>query len=342
MTQVEKLSIGGYAFNLDKDAAEMIAKYINELESHYLPRSGGKEIMEGIEERIAELLLDRCGKDRVASVADIQHVIEIIGKPEKIEEDDPADTADSATEKPRKKMFRDMENKRLGGVCAGLAVYFGGDVAIWRLVFTVVALIIFFGGVEHGVISLFVPVVYCILWVAMPPAKTAQDRWAMKGESGTADDIMRNIEAGAKEMGAAAEEVIKSDGFKQIGRIFLVVIGLVFLIGGSTGLAALTAVGLGSTAFLGPQIHGWLNDLSLAAPGYMDLIATPWYMALVVLAAVLPLIAFIWAGVQMIFNLKNPSWRPGLVLFVIWLMAIVALGVVTVMFGVSTGALFWV
>lgn len=340
MKQVEKVSIGGYAFMLDKDASEAIGKYITELEAHYLSRDGGKEVMEGIEERIAELLLERCGKDRVAGVADVQYVMDIIGKPEKIEEEDP--DPEQAGERPRKKLYRDLENKRLAGVCSGLAACFGSDVAVWRLVFSIVTLVIFFGGASHGVWSLFGFVIYAILWLAMPPAKTARERWAMKGDGETADDIVRNIEAGAREMGAAAEQMVKSDGFKSLFHVFLVVIGFALLVAGSSGLAALTAVGIGGTTLFGAQIQGWLNELSTVAPGYMDLLATPWIFALVVLAVVLPLIGLIWGGVQMIFNLKKPSWRPGLVVFVLWLMVLVALAVVCVMFGVSTGALFWV
>lgn len=325
---------------LDKDASEKIAAYIGELEAHYLSRDGGKEVMEGIEERIAELLLERCGKDGVAGVADVQYVIDILGRPEKIEEDDPE--PEQAGEKPRKKLYRDLENKRLGGVCSGLAAYFGGDVAIWRLVFSLVTLVIFFGGAAHGVWNISGFAVYGVLWLAMPAAKTARERWAMRGEGGTADDIVRNIETGAREMGAAAEQVVKSDGFKNLLRVFLVVIGFALLIAGSSGLAAVTAFGIGGTTLFGPQIQGWLNDLSLAAPGYMDLLATPWIFTLVVLAVILPLIGLIWAGVQMIFNIKKPaSWNPGLVIFVLWLMVVVALVVISVMFGWSTGALFW-
>ena len=340
MKQVEKVSIGGYAFMLDKDASDKIGKYISELEAHYLSRDGGKEVMEGIEERIAELLLERPGKDKVVSAADVQYVIDILGKPEKIEEEDPG--PEQAGEKPRKKLYRDIENKRLGGVCSGLAAYFGTDVAVWRLIFVLVGLVSFFGGVHSGVWSLSIPALYCILWLAMPPAKTARERWAMKGEGGTADDIVRNIEKGAREMGAAAEEVVKSDGFKSVIRVFLVIMGFALLLVGSTGLAAVTAVGLGGTTLFGGQIQGWLNDLSTAAPGYMDLWATPWIFAMVVLVVVLPLIGLIWGGVQMIFDIKKPaSWNPGLVLFVLWIMVVVALVVITVMFGWSTGALFW-
>ena len=89
MKEIEKVSIGGYAFTLEKDASAEVEQYLKNLEAHYLGQPGGKEIMEGIEERMAELLLDRCGQNGVASMADIQSVIGILGRPELIESDDP-------------------------------------------------------------------------------------------------------------------------------------------------------------------------------------------------------------------------------------------------------------
>lgn len=329
---------------LDKDASDKIGQYITELESHYLSRDGGKEVMEGIEERIAELLLERCGKDHPVEFADVQYVIDVIGRPEKIEEgDDPEPEQQPQAPKPRKKLYRDLEDKRLGGVCAGLAAYFGNDVALWRVIFVVVTLVLFFGSIRTGVWSLMGPVVYCILWLAMPAARTVRERWEMKGNPGTADDIMRNVEAGAREMGAAASQVVKSQGFKDVLRVFLVIIGFALLIAGSSGLAAISAISFGGHNLFGVQISRFMNHLAELAPGYMDLLATPWILVLVVLAVALPLIGLIWGGVQLIFDLKKPaSWNPGLVIFVLWLMVLVALVVITVMFGWSTGALFWV
>ena len=89
MTEIEKVSIGGYAFTLEKAASEEVGQYLKNLEAHYLGKPGGKEIMEGIEERMAELLLERCGHGRVATMADIQGIIGILGRPERIEADDP-------------------------------------------------------------------------------------------------------------------------------------------------------------------------------------------------------------------------------------------------------------
>ncbi len=75
MTQTEQVSIGGYAFTLEKAAAEALEAYLKELEAHYLPQQGGKEIMEGIEERVAELLLDKCGNGAVVTA---NHVLSLI------------------------------------------------------------------------------------------------------------------------------------------------------------------------------------------------------------------------------------------------------------------------
>ena len=89
MTEIEKVSIGGYAFTLEKAASEEVGQYLKNLEAHYLGQPGGKEIMEGIEERMAELLLERCGSNGVATMADIQGIIGILGRPERIEAEDP-------------------------------------------------------------------------------------------------------------------------------------------------------------------------------------------------------------------------------------------------------------
>ena len=143
MTEIEKVSIGGYAFTLEKAASEEVGQYLKSLEAHYLGKPGGKEIMEGIEERMAELLLERCGGGRVATVADIQSLIGILGRPERIEADDPEPS--QAQARPQKKLYRDLENKKIAGVCAGLGNYFNFDIVAMRIIFCVITLALFFG-----------------------------------------------------------------------------------------------------------------------------------------------------------------------------------------------------
>lgn len=333
MTEIENVSIGGYAFALEKDAATEAQNYISSLEEHYLSREGGREIMEGIEERMAELLLEKCGKG-VVTRAHILSVIDVLGRPEKIEEDD--EEASAPGEKPRRKLYRDMQDKKIAGVCSGLAAYFGADVAVFRLVFTLLALVVFFGGVEHGVWSLIVPAIYCILWIAMPPANTARERWAMKGETGSADEISRRFQAAGKEMGEAVENVVKSDAVGKVGRVFLVAIGIVTLLIGTAGLAAIGILGFKGTAFFGAPIASMLEELSTDAPAFMNMLGTPWIVVLALAAVIIPFVGMIYGGIMLIFDFKSPSWKPGLILFVLWLMILVVLLVLAVMGGFST------
>ncbi len=332
MKEVEKVSIGGYAFTLEKDAAAEVERYLSGLEAHYLGQEGGREIMEGIEERMAELLIERCGKNGVVMVTDIRAVIDILGRPERIEADDPE--PESQQEKPRKKLYRDLENKQVAGVCAGLGNYFNFDVVAIRIIFSVITLALLFGGAKDGAWSLLGFVAYAVLWLSMPPARTAQERWAMKGDAGTLEDVRRNVRRGVEEMGDAARRGIReidnaarSESGKEIGKVLLAVIGIILLLSGVSGLASVSVVGLKGTTLFSAPLDRLLSEINENVPVLYDLISTPWVVVLLVLAVVLPLIGLIYGGVQMIFGFKPPKWRPGLVIFVVWLIVLVVLGV---------------
>ena len=341
MKEIEKVSIGGYAFTLEKDASAMVEQYLKNLEAHYLGQPGGKEIMEGIEERMAELLLERCGSSGVATVADVRSLVEILGRPERIEADDPE--PEQPREAPRKKLYRDLENKKVGGVCAGLGNYFNFDVVAIRIIFCVITLALLFGGARNGAWSLLGFVAYAVLWLAMPAARTAQERWAMKGDGGTLDDIQRNVRSGIEEMGEAARkgvnevrDVVRSGKGNELGKLLLIAIGIILLLGGVSGLASVSVIGLkGPVLFSAPLDH-FLDELSANVPVFYDMLNTPWILVLAVLAIVLPLIGLIYGGVRMIFGFKSPRWRPGLVIFVLWLVVLVVLAVLVFFGYVST------
>src|SRR5690606_29875515 len=67
-----------------------------------------------------------------------------------------------------KKMFRNPDDRVLGGVSGGLAAYFGVDPTVIRLLFVVS---IFAGGA--GI------VIYFILWIITPEAKSITDKMQM-------------------------------------------------------------------------------------------------------------------------------------------------------------------
>ena len=100
-----------------------------------------------------------------------------------------------------KKLFRDPDDKVLGGVCGGIAAYFGVDATIVRLVFVVA---IFFGGVSI--------IVYPILWIITPLAVTLTDKMQMKGEPVT----LSNIESSIKKNFRVSEEGEESTMLKAV------------------------------------------------------------------------------------------------------------------------------
>ena len=59
-------------------------------------------------------------------------------------------------------------------------------------------------------------------------------------------------------------------------------------------------------------------------------------MVLIALAVILPFVGLLYGGIQLIFGFKSPSWKPGLVIFVLWLIDLVVLAVVLAVGALST------
>ena len=85
-------------------------------------------------------------------------------------------------DKKLKKMYRSSEDRVLGGVASGVAAYFGTDVVLIRLLFI---LTLFLGG--SGLI------IYVILWIITPEAKTITEKMQMQGEPVTLSNIESNV-----------------------------------------------------------------------------------------------------------------------------------------------------
>lgn len=113
MKKVVKVSIGNIAFTLEEAAHSELKGYLDSLEQHYASKEGGSEIVEGIEERIAELLIERGYSQNVVTVDAVREVMSILGLPEEIE-------AESESQEPKeplkKKLYRNLQDKKLGGV----------------------------------------------------------------------------------------------------------------------------------------------------------------------------------------------------------------------------------
>ncbi len=96
-----------------------------------------------------------------------------------------------------RKMYRDPDKKVVGGVAAGIAAFFGSDTSLIRLLFVVLAI---FGGV--GV------VVYIIMWIALPEAKTITEKMRMQGEAVTLSNIESTVKKGLHEKEGVEESTL--------------------------------------------------------------------------------------------------------------------------------------
>ena len=119
-------------------------------------------------------------------MAIVNEVIDIMGNPEDI-----ADTGEecrrikdlSMNPIPHsKRLYRDPENSVIGGVCGGLAAYFGVDPVIFRLLFVI---FFFVGGASV--------LVYMILWIVLPKAETAAQKLEMRGEKVNVSNLEKKI-----------------------------------------------------------------------------------------------------------------------------------------------------
>ncbi len=101
----------------------------------------------------------------------------------------------------RKKLYRDLDEKYLGGVCSGISHYFGVNVWIPRLLFLLPMISFafrfddsdygFFPNIIHFSPSAFI--IYIILWLVLPEAKTTTEKLEMKGEKVDMNSIKESV-----------------------------------------------------------------------------------------------------------------------------------------------------
>ncbi len=205
MNPTINVNIGGYPFIIDEDAYDKLQEYLDVIEHHFSASEGCEEIVHDIELRFAELLSERQNKRPIIGIRDIEQAIKILGTPEEFGADEnrhrsseqPSYIGDDTIRKKGKRLFRNPDDKVVGGVCSGIAAYFGMSDPIWiRLVF-----VIFF---VTGGASLLV---YLFLLIAVPKAKSPSDRLAMQGRPINVENIAQQVEEGIEELSYKLDEI---------------------------------------------------------------------------------------------------------------------------------------
>ncbi|NPA68715.1 MAG: PspC domain-containing protein [Chlorobi bacterium] len=202
MKKAISIHIGSRIFNTDEDAYRVLNDWLTRIEKKYEAEKDGEEILKDIELRVAELFEEATGNNGIITTAEVENIIKIMGNPEDFDNETQNEETKTAagqkneTKRKQKRLYRDEENKVIAGICAGLGSYFGTDPVIIRLLF-----------IAAFVIGGFGPLLYIILWIAVPKAVTVSQKLEMKGEPVTVSNIEKAVR---KEI-----EYIKNNFFKS-------------------------------------------------------------------------------------------------------------------------------
>lgn len=329
MKQTIKINIKGSIFHIDEDGYNRLKEYLDKLNLHFKINEGGQDTFDDIEIRIAEIFKEKIKADKeVISLNDVNEAIKIMGEAEEIIGEENYDFSGSTYDckKTTKKLYRDIENSKIAGICSGISAYFDIDVIWVRILFIILFLI-------NGIGILL----YIIIWIAVPPAKTAAQKLEMRGEKIT----LSNIEKKIKEEYENVKENLKNSKHRQsVGRFIedfakviaqiaiffakfiigiigfsLVIVGFVIL----TGLIGAFFLNFSFAPLSFINFHDSFDINILKA--FIDPSNLSLFLISLFLTIALPILSIIYGGIKLLFKLKNNDKPLGILVFILWLLS---------------------
>lgn len=349
MKKTLTVNLGGSVFNIDEDAYRLLDKYLANLRIHFREEEGSDEIMNDFEARISELFSERVRLGyEVITIEHVEDVISRMGKPEDIFGEDASSEGNGEEEKKRvfreqvitgkKRLMRDPDNRVLGGVAAGLAAYMGWDVTAVRLAMIVLLLVPFVQ---------WVVLLYILMWIVMPPARTAADRLIMRGESVSLESIGQTVTDGFEKVSRDVNDYISSEKprsvLRKIADMIVAVVGFLLkfcaVLIGIILLPALLLVVFVLLVVVLALIAGGAGVLYSVFPAMDSMMDVPnVYVAVTGCVAMvftigIPLAMSFYAICGQIFRLKPMSATAKWTMFVLWFISATASVVLLKTFG---------
>lgn len=332
MKKTLTVNLGGTVFNIDDDAYRLLDNYLSNLKIHFRKEAGADEIVDDIERRISELFAEKLSAgSQVITIADVEEVIARMGKPEDMEtEGESSNTAYSTT---RRRLYRNPDDKMLGGVISGMAAYLGWDVTLLRLLLLVVLIC--------GVGTL-IPV-YIVCWLIIPEARTAAEKLSMRGEAVTVENIGKTVTDGFEKVANGVNDYMRSDKprtfLQKLGDTLVMVVGwllkiclVIFAIICSPILFVFGVVFVALLfAAIAVAVGGGAALISLFPMADVVLPTSPLSAIVMYIAGILlvgiPLVSLVWAIFSQIFK-----WQPmnsGLkwTLVILWIVSAACFGI---------------
>ena len=351
MKEVKKCSIAGVAFTMDTDAYQELEAYLESLKKTYKETPDGAEIVADIEARTAELILSAQDNTRIVEKPLILNIIRQMGSAEDISRESVDRDLHCDTPRIPRRLYRDTENAKLGGVCAGIGKYFDIDPVWVRLGLFLPLLFTCFGWIPflHWFSSMFgnlfgiFLICYFIMWFAVPAARSARQKLEMNGEKITAQSIRETTEATAgcdpdvtaqsigevtaatatacAEPDAKAKPIV-AEVVSVFGKVVLILLKIIagFIVFGLIMAACALIIGMfalivGGEGFFTPAVFG--NTVSI------------WIASLGILATLIPIILLIYVLMCLIAS-RKPGGKTVLAIFLLWLASIIAVSCVAI------------
>ncbi len=223
MNEITRIHLAKVPYNVEVEAKKELQKYLDAIKAY----AGDSDLVSDVESRMVEILADRkIVADGIVTAEDVKALKQQLGEPEEFSGDEQAEVLPTEDDgKPMHRLYRDTTQAWLGGVAAGIARYYGIQ-AVWvRLIFIALALASF------GSVVL----IYVILWLIIPPAKTAADLLQLEGKPATVTAIRALSERG---------QLINSNRDHKIARFFSVLFGTLATLTATSVLIAMVTFGV--------------------------------------------------------------------------------------------------
>jgi phage shock protein PspC (stress-responsive transcriptional regulator) len=187
MEKVVTINLNGNSYQLDETAFEALRAYLASADAALKDNPDKAEILADIEQAIANKCAAFLGPGKsVISEPDMAHALREMGPVE----DEPAPAADAkhedatsaepASEKRARRLYRLPDGAMIAGVASGLAAYFKIDPALIRLLFIVAAI------VTHGLAV----IAYIVLMFVIPSPHTPEEWAAAHNAPFNAQDVI--------------------------------------------------------------------------------------------------------------------------------------------------------
>ena len=332
MKEVKKCSLSGVAFTMESDAYETLAEYLESLRRNYRESTDGEEIVADIEARIAELILSAQDRERVVAKALVLNIIAQMGSADDISAAVPEEERRRTPRIPRR-LYRDPENARLGGVCAGIGKYFDIDPVWVRLAIFLPLLLtmlrwiplLYWTGPTLGNLFVLFVISYLIMWFAVPAARTARQKLEMNGEKITVRSIGQVTAAKTAaepdaEPDAEAKPIV-AEVVSLLGRVVLIMLKIFagMLVFGLILTACVLIIGLFAVAIGGSEI------IAQCCFEHFPL----GLIVLGILSALIPTILLIYVLMCLIASRKPRSKTVGII-FLLWLATVITVSCLAV------------